>query len=556
MRYALRPATFSLWLVSLLPVSPLSPVACSSSDPKTVAPPDEQPDEMEPDPEPEAKFLLALDAERLPVLQGTRGSVTVTVERQNGFEGDVEITAQDLPEGVTAEPLTIGADETEGELELTAPESAPHSLPTTVKVSGESGELSDSRELVVTVYGPPGSLDTSFQGGKVLTPLGGADAYAYAIAAQPDGKLVLAGTNHDHYGDFAVLRLTRDGEPDPTFGKLGQVSTPIGENLDVARAVAVDAQGRIVVAGTATGAKLADFAVARYLPNGKLDPSFGELGTRIYPLGDDADTAYAILIQPDGKILIGGDTNRGENGLDFALLRLLEDGKPDPDFGDDGVVTQDVASFGARDSIYALALQEIDGEQRIVAAGGEGDFELARFHADGSLDATFGEDGKLIGLFESVIGAARGVAVTADGELVVAGHAQHDVALAKLTQDGEPVAEFGNGGRVLTKLSDNWDEATGLAIDSEGRFVLGGWVYEGGGSSANTALLRYSESGELDDTFGEGGIVITEVAPPQKYDQGSALVLVPDERVPCERIVVAGYASTNYSQFAVARFWP
>jgi uncharacterized delta-60 repeat protein len=297
--------------------------------------------------------------------------------------------------------------------------------------------------------------------------------------------------------------------------------------------------------------------VARYLPDGKLDPTFGELGKSIYALGEDADTAYAILIQPDGKILVGGDSNRGENGLDFALLRLLDDGRPDPEFGEDGVVTQEIASFGARDSIYALTLQEIDGEQRIVAAGGEGDFELARFRADGSLDATFGENGKLIGIFESVIGAARGVAITDAGEIVVAGHAQHDVALAKLTRDGEPVAEFGDAGRVLTKLSDdNWDEATGLAIDGEGRFVLSGWVYEGGGSSANTALLRYASDGALDESFGDGGIVITAVAPPQKYDQGSALVLVPDERVPCERIVVAGYASASYSQFAVTQFWP
>lgn len=552
MYYRTRSTFASIWLVSLLPL------ACSGSDPKIGTPPDEEPGMMEPEPTDEGKFLLSLEVPKLPILQGTSESVKVTVERQNGFEGDVVITASALPEGVTAKPLTIAADEAEGVLELAAPESAPHSLPTTVKVSGKSGKLTDARDLTITVYGSPGSVDTSFEGGKVMVPVGGADAYAYAIAAQADGKLVVAGTNHENHGDFALLRLTQDGELDGSFGEGGQVSTRIGAGADVARAVAIDAKGRIVVAGTASGEQGLDFAVARYAADGSLDATFGDGGKTVVSFGDDADTAYTLVLQPDGKILVGGDSSQGtaETGLDFALLRLLEDGAPDPDFGDRGQVVQSLVASSGRDSVYSLALQYVDGEQRIVAAGGEGDFALARFRADGSLDSTFGVSGKVLGLFGSVIGAARAVAVTSEGDLVVAGHAMHDFALAKLDIDGELVTTFGEEGRVVTQLSEgNWDEANGLALDADGRLLVAGWVYEGQGSSGNTALVRYTADGALDEAFGDAGIVVTEVAAPSKADQGTALVVVPDERVPSERILVAGYASKSYSEFAVTRFW-
>ncbi|HEY0466900.1 MAG TPA: hypothetical protein VGC79_22000, partial [Polyangiaceae bacterium] len=430
--------------------------------------------------------------------------------------------------------------------------------PTQVEIRGQAENLKDSRELTVTVYGPPGSVDTSFQGGKVLIPVGGSDAYAYAMTAQPDGKLLLAGTSHSHGGDFTVLRLTRDGELDASFGSAGLVTTEVGPGADVARAIAVDDAGRIVVAGTASGAAGLDFAVVRYQPDGKLDQSFGSLGKTIVSFGDDADTAYSLLLQSDGKIVIGGDSNRAseQSGLDFALLRLDKNGQPDPSFGAAGLVTTSVASFGGRDSIYALALKKIAGEERIVAAGGEGDFSLARFRADGSLDETFGEQGKVSGLFGSTIGAARALALTPEGELVVAGHAQHDFALAKLRKSGSLAAEFGVDGKVVTAVSDsNWDEAQGLAVEADGKLLVAGWSYEGNSSSGNTALLRYDAAGTLDASFGHEGVVITEVAAPSKADQGSALLLALDERVPSERILVAGFASGSFSEFAVTRFW-
>ncbi|HEX2871444.1 MAG TPA: hypothetical protein VHP33_09315 [Polyangiaceae bacterium] len=550
MNNASRSMLASLWLVSLLPAG------CSSSDDKNVAPPDEQPEEMM-DP-PAERFLLSLGTTKLPLPQGNGDSLTVTVERQNGFEGAVAITAQGLPEGVVAAPLTIPEGETEAVLELEAEAQAPHSLPTSVTISGKSAKLHDERELTVTVCGVPGAVDTSFQGGNVMVPVGAGDAYAYAMAAQPDGKVVVVGTSHEHSGDFAIVRFERDGDLDTAFGDEGLVMTQVGNGSDIARAVAIDEQGRIVVAGTADGAHGLDFAVVRYLGNGQLDASFGKDGKALVTFGEDSDTAYALALQSDGKIVVGGDSNRGsaQSGLDFALLRLTQDGQPDDSFGEAGLTTLSVAQFGGRDSIYALALQEISGEERIVAAGGEGDFTLARFRADGRVDTTFGEQGKLSGVFGSTIGAARALTLTSDNELVAAGHAQHDFALVKLSTEGTLVSGFGKGGKLTTAVSaDNWDEAQGVGVQADGKLLVAGWTYEGNSSSGNTALLRYAADGTLDESFGDAGIVVTQVAAPTKADQGSALLIQPDERVPSERLLVAGFASAGLSQFALTRFW-
>jgi uncharacterized delta-60 repeat protein len=550
----------SLTPFSILSVLVLS-FGCSGSPASEADPPAPEPDApAEPDPTPaaEPRFLLELSLDKLPIAQGDEQVVDVTVECQDGFEGPVEVSVSGLPEGVSAEPLTIAAGEEKAELTLTSVAAAPHSLPTTVSITGKSGKLQDTRKLAVTVYGTPGAVDTSFQGGNVMVPVGPADAYAYAMAAQKDGKIVVVGTRYEHHGDFAVMRLERDGELDTTFGDGGLVATEVGDGSDVARAVAIDEEGRIVVAGTSTSTATGlDFAVVRYLPTGEVDESFGEAGKRIVSFGDDSDTAYAIALQSDGKIVVGGDSNQGSSstGVDFALLRLLDDGSVDESFGDGGLVTQSVAQFGGRDSIYGLALQTVDGEERIVAAGGEGDFSLARFHDDGALDESFGELGTVSHLFGSTIGAAYAVAVSEDDELIVAGHAQHDFALAKLALDGSLFEGFGEKGKVVTAVGDNWNEAHALGLDEQGRVLVAGWTYEGNSTSGNTTLARYTKDGALDESFGDAGIVLTDVAAPSKPDQGSALLISPDERVPSERILVGGYASRGYSQFAVTRFW-
>lgn len=533
----------------------------STENPEPETPPVETPDETPPPAT--GSFELRVVNTKVPVLQGESVEVEVEILRKGDFKGAIELSAVGLPEGTTVFYPEIDEGARKVTLELSADEDAPHSLPTEVELRGEATEsgkkLSAKSPMTVTVCGHPGALDTSFREGRVIVPVGAGEDYAYAMALQADGKILVAGRSAENYGDFSVIRLKRDGELDTSFGDGGKVITEIGSAHETAYAVAVQEDGKIVVAGTtATSSSNNDFAVVRYLPNGELDSSFGDGGKVVTGLSEDTDTAYALLIQEDGKIVVGGTSNQGssQTGNDFALVRYEEDGSLDESFGDGGQVLTPIASNSGGDHIYALASQTIDGEERIVAVGGEGDFVLARYREDGSLDASFGEQGKIQGVLGSTIGAARAVHVNAQNQILVAGHKHHDFALVRFTEDGQLDTDFGEGEPVITPVSEgNWDEAQGLAIESDGKIVVGGWTYEGQSSSGNFALVRYSKDGALDTSFGETGIVITEVAGKAKNDLGTAVILQPDERVPAVRVLFAGSASDQNHDFAVTRFW-
>ncbi|WP_224368117.1 hypothetical protein [Hyalangium versicolor] len=522
--------------------------ACSSDEPTTPPPPSETPG-----------FTLALSTDKTPILQGSNVTVTATVTRETGFDGAVDLTLADLPSGVSVTPASIASSATSATIQLAAAATAPHSLPTTVTVKGTSGDKTASKQLTVTVRGPPGSLDTSLVTGPVITPVGAGEDYAEGIAVQPDGKILLVGRTAASQGTtFAVVRYSRDGSLDTGFGTGGKVTTAVGTPNSQAFAVALQTDGKILVAGTADGgASGIDFALVRYNADGSLDTSFGNGGKVTTAFGNGADSAYALLLQSDGKILLGGDTDAGATGLDFALARYNSNGSLDTGFGTGGKVTTSIKSAAGRDTIFSLALETVGSEARIVAAGGDGDFILARYTPAGALDTGFGTGGKINGLFTTSIGSARAVAVTSDGKLVVAGHSNHDFALVRLSDAGTLDTGFGTGGKVITQVSTtNWDEATALVIQADGKLVVGGWMYTGSGSSGDFALLRYESTGVLDSGFGTGGKVVTPLASGIKDDTARAVALQADERVPVVRILLAGSASDSNHDFALARFWP
>ncbi|HEY9066723.1 MAG TPA: hypothetical protein VIO33_17205, partial [Burkholderiaceae bacterium] len=369
------------------------------------------------------------------------------------------------------------------------------------------------------------------------------------------GKIVVAGWGHVTTGyALELVRLQRDGTLDTTFGSAGKVLTMIGSGAAEANAIAIQADGKILVAGSVDEApKGTSFALVRYNADGSLDNGFGTGGIVITSFGSQSDEAFAIAVQADGKIVLGGHAMSATRGLDFALARYNVDGTLDFGFGTNGQVLEPIRAGNARDSVYAIALQTIAGQQKIVAAGGEGDFELARFNADGTRDSNFGAG---VAEFGSVIGAARAVMIGADNRIIVAGHINEDWAMLQLDADGIADQSFGSGGRVITQLSTtNWDEAQALVRQADGKIVVAGWVHAGAGSNGDFAVARYNTDGTLDTGYGNGGITITPVAPGTKADEARAIVLQADERVPTVRSLLAGSANDSNYDFAVTRYW-
>jgi uncharacterized delta-60 repeat protein len=382
--------------------------------------------------------------------------------------------------------------------------------------------------LAVTAQAAPGELDPSFGvGGKVITEVG--DGRASAVALQSDGKAVVAGSGSGH---FAIARYRPDGSLDSTFGTGGKVITQVGGIFDSAAAVAIQADGKIVAAGgTAPGGFCCQFALVRLNRDGTLDASFGNGGTVTTAVGGAASVA-ALAIQGDGRIVAAGGLMFGSA---VVLARYNADGSLDSSFDGDGTVA--TAFGGVADRASAVAIQE-DG--RIVAAGAGGpanDFILARYLLDGSLDASFGTGGKVATDFG---GFDRGNAASLqpDGKIVVAGVGGFFArfALARYEVDGNLDAGFGSGGKVTTSFTgDNIESANGVAIQQNGKIVAAGDAFVGADSSF--ALARYNPDASLDSTFGNGGKIMTDFGNPA--DVG---VLCPPARKDCSSDTAADVA--------------
>lgn len=516
-----------------------------------------------PTPAPAADFTITLSTDKVLVIQGHTATLTATVTRRAGFTGAVNVALANLPAGVSAQPVVIASGADSAQITLSAEATAAHSLPTAGSAKGSAGNATASKPLTVTVGGAPGVVDTSFNGGVQFTSVAEGEDYALAVAVQPDGKVITVGRTTTQAGgaDIAITRHLRDGTLDTGFGNGGLVVTAVAaaRGADEARAVLVQADGKIVIGGytDATGTNK-DFLVVRYNANGSLDAGFGNGGKVVTPIGDGGDMVYTLAQQPDGKIVAGGTASfTPTTGQDFALVRYNADGSLDNGFGTGGKVTTPISSFNGSDLIYAITLQQIGGETRIVAVGGEGTFKAARYKADGSLDNSFGNGGKVNTLFTSTIGAAQAVTLAADNRIVIAGHIGHQFSLAQLNTDGSLDAGFGTGGKVTTPVvADNWDEATSIVRQADGKLLVGGWAYDGVSSNGNFVVLRYNANGSADAGFGTAGQVITGVAPNGRSDSGRAMVLQSDERVSTVRVLQAGEASEGGGyKFALLRYW-
>src|ERR1051325_5285566 len=208
-------------------------------------------------------------------------------------------------------------------------------------------------------------LDTSFNGtGIVTTPIGSGHDFGNSAAIQGDGKIIVAGQtwNGSNY-DFAVVRYNGDGTLDTSFNGTGMVTTAFGSGTDIGSSVAVQEDGKIVVAGYSLIGTSSDFAVARYNPDGSLDTSFNGTGKVTTDIGGGFDVGHSVAMQGDGKVVVAGWSFAGFS-YDFALVRYNSDGSLDTSFNGTGKATTDIG--GSADEGFSVVIQE-DG--KIVAAG-------------------------------------------------------------------------------------------------------------------------------------------------------------------------------------------
>jgi uncharacterized delta-60 repeat protein len=376
----------------------------------------------------------------------------------------------------------------------------------------------------------PGNLDPSFGSGGVATTRIGTSSSAQGLVLQPDGKIVEAGWSVDGTdGVFALARFAADGRLDRSFGSNGTTTTSWGTHAQ-AEAVALQPDGKVVVAGQIF--YQAKFALARYEPDGSLDPSFAGNGKQTFPIGE-ASGAAAVAVQSDGKIVVSGYSSSGASSR-VALARLKANGLPDPAFGTDGLTTTPV---GLVSGAEALVLQP-DGKIVVGGFGGSGGGHskatLVRYDAGGSLDPAFGSGG--IATLEGTLSDAevRALALQPDGKIVAAGNdGGRGLLLARYTPNGTLDQGFGSGGRVLTELDGN-SEATGVAVQPDGKIVAAGRTRDG--SVDTYAVARYDAAGSLDLSFGRRGVVVSRLAALPKIVRAAAGVVLQADG----KIVVGG----------------
>ena len=362
-----------------------------------------------------------------------------------------------------------------------------------IVVAGTCSNGSDY-DFCLARYLANGALDTNFNGiGKVLTAIGNGNDGAYSVALQPDGKIVVSGSclNGTTY-DFCLARYLANGALDLSFNGTGTVMTAIGSGTDAAYSVALQPDGKIVVAGRCSNGTNTDFCLARYLANGALDVSLNSTGTVITTIGSGGDIARGVALQPDGKIVVAGYCSNGTSA-DFCLARYLASGTLDVSFHGSGTV---ITPIGVGDD-YAISLAlQPDGKiivSGVCSNGANSDFCLARYLANGAFDTSFNSTGKVITPIGSSDDYGYSVALQPDDKIVVAGYcvsgANFDFCLARYLANGALDASFGSAGKVVTAIGSGTDVANSAALQPDGKIVVAGFCSNG--SNDDFCLARY-----------------------------------------------------------------
>lgn len=377
--------------------------------------------------------------------------------------------------------------------------------------------------------GAPGDFDTSFSGdGFDAVTTGNLSHYGEAIALQPDGKIVVGGTQQDA---FVVLRYNPNGTLDTTFGGGdGTVVTFFSDDSVDAVDMVLQPDGKIILIGTEDESNL---IMARYMPNGKLDETFadnGKFNASLLPGGDTQSSSIVML--PNGKFMVSGRAiEEASDHYDFFLARFKANGKPDKTFGDgDGVVLTDFAN----DWDYAADIVRLsDGKFVVVGSAGLGEFNssavVVRYNANGTLDTTFGDGDGIVFLDDDLF--ASKVIILSGGKLLLGGSTNGDFLLVQLLENGNPDPAFGGGDGIAIH-----DLGVSASINDLARLPGGNIVAIGKAVSTleQIAIARFNSQGDLDLSFSGDGQILLDGG--GHYNSGTAVAVQPDGK-----IVFTGY---------------
>lgn len=355
-----------------------------------------------------------------------------------------------------------------------------------------AGGNQTSCNVSISRFNFDGSLDTSFgTNGNVENSIcnvfpNGNSYYSLDMVIQPDDKIVIMGLIQNNTGNaYWVARLLADGALDPNFNGDGYLDLSFGTMQDRGTCVALQPDGKILVGGT-SGSTAQFFTVARLLSNGSLDTTFGINGVVQTPFSGTESFANCIALQQDGKIVLGGYTVNAPFARDFAMIRYLPNGTIDSSFGLNGkVITTVNTSFS--DYIDKIVL---DSQGRIIASGCSS-FEvnyklaMARYTSTGLLDSSFGNNGIVV---TNISSRNSDVALQIDGKIVLVGGFEGGVyAILRYLVNGQIDTSFGNNGLV-----EGFQEgyASSVLIQSDNKIVVTGNTPEPNGNGVCSAVVR------------------------------------------------------------------
>lgn len=391
--------------------------------------------------------------------------------------------------------------------------------------------------LALTSYSQFGTLNPAFGNNGILElqapPAGSAVNYV-RTAIQPDGKFLLLREVFVQGGtDFTISRFNTDGSIDAAFAV-----QPINVGAaDYIYAIAIQTDGKIVLAGTAKSPNQSIVFVMRLNANGSVDNTFANNGTLITSFGGEEDIPSSIAIQPDHKILVAGRkfTSQPQNGT-MAILRLNADGSPDENFSGDGLQTVAFDAPGALISIDDVSKVLVQGDGKIVLAGGATkhfasnivvDIALARLTINGALDNDFSNDGKQTTDFNGNQDQFGSAVIQPDGKMVVTGHTKFmneanrsNLILVRYNTDGSLDNSFSGDGKQITDLGGDFNAGNFVHILPDAKILVAASKLteistsdpENGDIVEDFVLVRYNSNGALDTDFFGTGVHATDFA--------------------------------------------